>query len=214
MNWYNKILLASHDFYLSPEILNDIHELSRMLIDYVRKGRYKKEFLETIRIQNPYTGKEESVNVNAEAIDDKSHAGAIAIYDRTINGIYVFPYRLNPKTLNDAQLLKGYQIALRHEVTHFLDPKFNNKTELDVNKNPLLEEYEFDAYSRQITDLIRDNLPNEKETVGKWLRSQNLIILPKFLSPYFDLLELWRKEKPEFIRRLSVRIYNDCLSGE
>lgn len=204
MNWYK---LSSHGFHLPEEILNDIAKISKLIIKYVFDKKTSEEIIETVKVKNTYTKKEDLIPVKAIPKDIYG-TGVFGLYNDNLNQIEIFPYNVGDYSSDYNYLLSSYSEILKHEMIHAFDPKIairknrrnslieqGNQKEVDRidSRDEFLQEHEFDAYSRQITDFITKNISDKnKKEMREWLRSPLPSNFPSFLQTYFYIIYLWK----------------------
>lgn len=227
MNWYK---LSSHGFHLPEEILNDIAKISKLIVKYVFDKKTSEEIIETVKVKNTYTKKEDLIPVKAIPKDIYG-IGAFGLYNDDLNQIEIFPYNVGDYSSDYNYLLSSYSEILKHEIIHAFDPKVairknrrdglmehGNQKEVDKMdaKYELLQEYEFDAYSGQIIDFITRNISlyENKRQIWEWFKSPFSSSIPNFFpGSYSYIIGFWRDNKATFFRRLLSRISNDCPLG-
>ena len=85
------------------------------------------------------------------------------------------------------------------------------------NENPS-SPTEFDAYSKQITEHLRDSINCDdsiKQKLGAWLRIPSKE-MPITLVAYTHILDDWKRNdlinKTDHMRRFKIRLYNEIFS--
>jgi len=206
MSWLSKT--SSNLLKIPAEVLQDIQDITDEIINYTKAKKTKSEAIGTISFLNPYTNKQQATKIVIFP-ENYKHYNEIAVYNPKENTISVFPYHF--KT-NDIKLFRQAIIgAIRHEVTHAIDPKFYRKT-YPPSTSYLDFDYEFDGISAQIIQRIQDKINNQnRNELMKWMKS-SISPLPEYLYPFEKTIIYWKNNKPAWFRKLIQRIYNEVLS--
>ena len=234
MNWYNKILFSAHNFRHNEDNGADIDYITNEVVNYVLLNKQNKEVLNSISLDNSYTGEKEIVNVIIAPIDPEE-GGDPGVYNPQKRIISIYPYHIKTKSTDKQELFNIYKPFVSHEITHALDPsikegKWKRPDRLGVPKTLRFDE--FNAYSKQIKDYLLDIITpkndgkNEQQIeqirkyidsrilqIKEWMRLQDMNLIPKEILNYQGMLLKWQKEKPEYIRSFFDKLYND-LFGE
>lgn len=216
MNWYkNIIILSSHNIEIPEEIYEDINEISNIVTNYRLNNKTKPEIIGQLSFINPYTKQKENINI-VIVPQDQNFEESIATYSYQKNLITIYPYHLITNETNYNKLFNAYKTAINHEIIHSIDPKpkLNNYINSLNKKEYFSREDEFDAYSNQIKNDILNNLTLEnKELLKNWLISPDILNLPIFMQHYDNIIKYWLDNKPEYIKTLKIRLYNDFFGG-
>jgi hypothetical protein len=225
MNWYK---LSSKNIKITDEMIQLSLEIAQEIYKFYGK-QFKIDNIGSVSFTNPYTNLMQKVFI--VVMPDKREQ--IAEYVFKNNMLRIFPNSLlsnkNTKTNKDI-FINSFKVAIIHELTHSIDPKFYTDNKFDglgksinvLNKPDqyYIFEPEFDAYSQQITQEIKNYLLNGKISINdvkKWLREKSIII-PPFLLSYKEMLDYWlesdKNRKTNFMIKLKQRIYNEFLQGE
>jgi len=176
-----------------------------------------------INFTDPYNRQpvSSSVYLNNQTVDNDN--GTAAKRDRETGDIYINIYSdfLSP------QRKPKYDIAynqiynhLLHETIHEIDPKI-----FELNKQYNMKEHlkptEFDAYSQEITHAFKRGFtsPENKEILIQYIKGpsfgefdENVQKIINANSYVYLVMQAWKREKPEYIRTLRIRLYNEVIS--
>jgi hypothetical protein len=174
-------------------------------------------------------------------ISPKIVKGKFSDYDPQKEEVTIFPYAfynvlkrgLVPANIIDP-LIRELRVTLHHEFAHSIDPKveipkhFNAKRK--TTKDYLKSQVEFDAISKEISEIIKLRFENIKtfpvadrmkeyqsliEQIESWLKSDNmnLTLIDSYLNKYNEIILEWRDENPEFVHKLKQRIYYNFIQN-
>ena len=210
MNWYkNIIIFSSHNIEIPEEIYEDIDEISDIVTNYRLNNKTESEIIGQLGFTNPYTKQKENIHI-VIVPQNEQYQDSLANYNNNL--ISIFPYHLITNQVDYQLLFYAYRTSIVHEVIHAIDPKL--KLDNYVNNMDETQFFsradEFDAYSNQIKNNILNNLnPENKELLKNWLVSPDILNLPLFMEPYYIVIEDWYNKKPEYIKTLKIRLYNN-----
>lgn len=217
MNWYNKILIASRNIRFSEETENDINEITNFIVDYRIKNEQTKEVVGPLTMENPYTKEELKINIGILPTNSLK-PGVGAEYDHNTSILWVYVYHIKSKDENRDTLFPLYRTFISHELVHAIDPHFSQGIYIKPDKkdNNFLTDIEFNGYAKQIVEIVNRKLldANKINEIKDWLRTQSIDDLPEDLFSFGGLLSLWKREKPDYIKRLFSRLYNDCIRSK
>ncbi len=210
-NWYKNIKYSTRNIKIPNEIEEDINEISKIVTDYRFSNKQKENYIGKLKFTNPYSKQKEKIDIIIIP-QNEEFENAIAVYNPFKNSIVVFPYHLITNETNYNKLFNIYKLSIEHEIIHSIDPKSKlDKFLYDTDTEKyLVREDEFDAYSNQIKNDILNNLtPENKELLKNWLISPDILNLPIFMQHYDNIIKQWLDKKPEYIKTLKIRLYNN-----
>jgi hypothetical protein len=210
MNWYKKIILSSKNIQFPDDIEEQIDEISNKTVEYYFSQQNEKIFGGTFNFINPYNNQLNSIPtiIHPFTIEFKN---TIAIFNPQKRILSIFPYHHNIKDINPSNFFNYIKSYIYHEITHAIDPKFliedwwRNRQDVDY----LLREEEFDAYSKQIEQTIKNNINDINiENLKMWLKTDNTDLMPGCLKDHLDIIQYWKINKPIYMKKLKQRLYN------
>lgn len=216
MNWYVKILFASHNMRFSKETETDIDEITNFIVDYRSKNKTNNDIIGPLTMENPYTETKLEIDIYVLPLNN-AKPNVAAEYDPNNNRLWIYVYNVKTNEKDQYKLFNIYRPFISHELVHAIDPKFAEDVYVRPkdNDDPLLLPTEFDGYSKQISEILKKSItPQNEEQIKNWIRTQNLDALPTELSSFKNLLFLWKEESPIYIRRLFTRLYNECFGDK
>lgn len=224
MNWYKKI--ASYNLNFPNDLYSQIENITKKLVSTLynlSELPSQPIFMGKINFINPYNQQAVSSNIylNNQTVDNDN--GTAAKRDRKTGDIYINVY----KDFLTPQMTPEYDVAnnrmynhLLHEIAHEIDPKIYSLNK-QYNMMEHLKPTEFDAYSKEITNSFRKafTTPENKKILQQYIMGnsfgefdtniQNIINI----NPYsYIIMQAWKREKPEYIRTLRIRLYNEVIS--
>jgi len=214
MNWFLKYIFSSNNIIFPKNIEEQINYFSNFCVDYYFNNEIKAVVPDRFDFINTYTDKQDFIPVIVFPYNDNME-NVIAVFNPQYRNISIFPYHHNLKNVNKENLFKYLKENIYHELTHAIDPKFQIPNWWkDRNKiNYLLREEEFDAYSKQIEIMVKQNLnkTNLKE-FKNWLVSFDSPI-PSYLISFKKVIDFWINNNKKYIKKLKKRLYN-VFSGD
>lgn len=213
MNWYRILKFASNNIIFPDDIRQQIDNISKICVDYYLANRQDKTLIGEFSFINPYTNQQDLIPAVVYPYDF-AMKGLTAVFNPQRRIITIFPYHNKVQNINKNNLFLHFKENISHEITHAIDPKFlipdwwRNRNKISYYS----KEEEFDAYSKQMEITIKSNLNKENFAEFKnWLVSSDLSLLPQYLDFYKEMLSFWYKYKPEYVKKLKQRLYNDFI---
>lgn len=233
MSWLQNIIkLSSWNIKFTDDIYGGIDGIAKNAADYY-VNNIKMDDAEAYSITNPYTNAIIELKVvffsHNSTIKNlstgKLQQGVSAVYNPANNTLSLFPYNDNILTSNTDynMIYKRLKYSIQHEIAHALDPKIymDRKETVPGSFEYYASPTEFDAYSKQIIEEVKDSdIYNNTDNINRllrWVRSSELSInVPCILSKYIIILEHWqesdRTKNTNYIRKFKIRIYNEMFS--
>jgi len=216
-----KKLLASKNILIPKEIEKQMDNIANNIINYIDKVPESKIFINSIK-----HNKQVILNIYINS-GEKIKRPTTSIYNKEEKEITFFPDKI--KTNYTFMNIKPVIISsIVHEIIHYFDPKTNINNYDYKKKDQEVNEYysefdlstfmnlhfnvpaEFDAYSKEVTMVIEDQLtkhPEIKDSIKQWLKSKGFKEAD-FISDT-TLKEFLKRINPKNARRLKQRIWND-----
>jgi len=229
-NWYKNIIFSSYNLNFPEEIYSQINETIDsiiLILNNLIELPQSPIFIKKIEFINPYFKKYNFSNIylNNEFVEQKDGIDIPGIRDRITGDIYINIYKLfiyNKSNIDINYMKKILFNHLIHELSHSIDPKIIELNK-EYNMNEYLKPTEFDAYSKEITENIKNSYKdkNNRNILKNWIITDNfghfvpeIIKILNMPEHNYYLIQLWKQESPELYRRLRERIYNEVLSED
>lgn len=228
MNWYKKVIFSSWNLKFPQEIYFQIEETVSLIIPILInliKLPNSPIFIKKIESVNIYNNNLISSNIylNNEFVEKENGFDVPGLRDRITGDIYLNIYKsfvYNKHSIDINYFRERLTNHIIHELSHSIDPKI-----VELNKVYNIYEYlkptEFDAYSKEITESIKNAYRNKdnKEILKNWIISNsfgepipeiiNILNMPE--NNYY-LIQFWRNNQPTFYKKLRQRLYNEVLN--
>ena len=216
MNWFKKI--SSFNIRFNDEIEQDIKEITKYVLNYYLEENTELFVMNPWVFSDPYQNTQRKVNI---VVFPTKQGNQIAYYNGDSQTISIFPHNLQTDVKNKNLLFNAFEYAIKHEVAHAIDPKLRIEKPIEGEGYEYYSSpAEFDAYSKQITEHLKQYIkenPENKNTIEKWLRNDTLSA-DNPLTIYSEILQFWAQSdyenKTNYIRKLKQRIYNEVIKEE
>jgi hypothetical protein len=229
MNWYKKLKRGSYTLNLPAEIYPQIKKIIKDILLFYKNFQALSSSpiqIGTISFFDKYSNQNISsiIYINNKFIEQEGNIPAQR--DRITGNIYFNIYKeveISPKTIDYNYLKHILTNQLVHELSHSIDPKITSLQKQYPNIKEWSKPTEFDAYSRELIEYIRNAYqnPQNKENIKQWIVSEsfgetNPEIIRKLNIPFdlFLIIDFWKQNNPIYIKKLKQRIYNEVISNE